>query len=573
MLNRWITTYLRVRTDDKRLAQRSQTLLVLLAFMELLVFLSVFQVLFFYPYYDMLFSIGGSLLWFGVLIVFTRRGHAWPSYVFLLTFALLIFAMTKDAVTTPMILANAFPVVMAPLVVAPWVALVMAGLEVLMLYIGLARHGDDLMGMIPVLLFGGLGVIAWITSANLQRALAVSEDSAETLKTTNQALEAGQALLEARTQELERRARYLEATSEVARDVASERSLQELLERVVRLVSLRFGFYHAAIFLLDDSREWASLQAASSLGGQRMLLRGYQVRVGSANNVGQVVQQGQVLFSSDVAGNGVFERNPDLPNTRSRMTLPLRVRNEITGVLDVHSEAAEAFTAEDAAVLQGLADQVAMAIGNARLFAQLQQSLEMQRQAYGEIDREAWRQLLSERGDFNYRSTTRGVFKIAGDVWPLECEHVLRQGDVFAGVDSTYPDQYRLAVPVRIPSGDIVGVIDTYKEAAEGAWTPDEQALLQEIAERLGSALESAQFYYESQRRAAREQLTREITDEMRRSIDIENILRTVVTSLGQAVGAPRTYIRLMLNEEAPAEAPAPARHDDTAAVVGQEEA
>lgn len=557
-LNRWLASYLEVRTEEPRVAQRGRALLILLLIMEALSLLSVLQVLLFFPVYNLLPVIGGGILSFGLLIIFTRQGKVWPPYVFLMFFVGLIYAVIKTSVYSPMVLAYAFPIVMAPLVAEPWLALVIAVFEGIVVYIGLARLGDPSMGIVPVMLFGGLGAIAWITSANLQRALAAAEHSADALKVTNQALEAGQVLLEARTREVERRARYLEATSEVARDVASELALQDLLERIVRLVGLRFGFYHAAVFLLDDSREWAVLQAASSLGGQRMLARGYQVRVGSPNSVGQVTQQGQSQIASDVEAAGAFESVPDLPDTRSMMTLPLRVRGEITGALDVHSTTLEAFTPEDAIVLQGLADQLAMAIGNARLFAQLQQSLEAQRQAYGEIDREAWRALLSTRADFNYRSNARGVFKIAGDMWPAETERVLHNGEVFAGVDSTYPDHYRLAVPVRVPSGDIVGVIDTYKPAAEGEWTPDEKTLLQEISERLGGALESAQFYYESQRRAAREQLTREITDEMRRSIDMETILRTVVTSLGQAVGAPRTYIRLTLNEDALPEGAAP---------------
>lgn len=549
-LKRWIAAYLEVRTENEWLAQRGRALLVLLGIVEILIFLSIFQVFLFFPKYELLTPIGGGLVWFVVLMIFTRRGHVWPPYAFLLTFAALILWVTYDSFATPMILAYAFPIVMAPLVVAPWLALVIAMLEGLSVYIGLARMGDASMGIVPVMLFGGLGTIAWITSANLQRALTAAQSNADTLRETNQALAAGQALLETRTHELERRTRYLEATSEVARDVVSEFSVQDLLERVVRLVGLRFGFYHAAIFLLDDSREWAVLQAASSLGGQRMLARGYQVRVGTPNSVSQVIQQGQVQISSDMDTTGDFERDSDLPETRSMMTLPLQVRNEIIGVLDVQSTTPEAFTREDAAVLQGLADQVAMAIGNARLFTQLQQTLEAQRKIYGEMDRAVWQRLLSERADFNYRSNTRGVFKISSDTWPTAYERVLHSGETFAGVDPTTPDLYRLAVPVRVPGGDIVGVIDTCKSLVDGEWTPDEKTLLQEIAERLGGALESAQFYYESQRRAAREQLTREITDEMRRSIDMETILRTVVSNLGQAVGAPRTYVRLLLNED-----------------------
>ncbi|RMF37541.1 MAG: HAMP domain-containing protein, partial [Chloroflexi bacterium] len=109
----------------------------------------------------------------------------------------------------------------------------------------------------------------------------------------------------ARTASLQRRTAQLEATIEVARVAASTLEVGHLLQRVVDLISERFGFYHAGLFLLDEAGEYAVLRAASSEGGQRMLARGHKLKVGE-----------------DV----VWFDNPDLPHTRSEMALPLKVR-------------------------------------------------------------------------------------------------------------------------------------------------------------------------------------------------------------------------------------------------------
>lgn len=194
-------------------------------------------------------------------------------------------------------------------------------------------------------------------------------------------------------------------------------------------------------------------------------------------------------------------------------------------------------------------DQVTLAINNARLFAQLESSIETQRRLYGDLSHDAWRELLQARSDLAYRSTERGVRKL-----PLAA-HAFLPGTPAAQaftlgemtVGEALPDgRVPVAVPVRSANDDIIGVIDTYKLPTSGAWSADELALLREVADRLGSALESAQFYYNIQQQAAREQLTRELTDEMRASIDMEAILRTAVESLGRAIGAPRTYVRLL---------------------------
>jgi len=341
-----------------------------------------------------------------------------------------------------------------------------------------------------------------------------------------------------RTRDLERRARYLEISAQVARDATTLLEPQQLLERVVTLISERFGFYHAGIFLLDESREWAVLQAASGEGGRRMLARGHRLRVGVEGIVGYVTGHGEPRIALDVGEDAVFFNNPDLPDTRSEMALPLRARGEIIGALDVQSREPEAFTEEDVAVMQILADQVAMAISNARLFRRVQDALEAERRAYGETSRQAWQTLLQAHRELGYRYEQ-------GNVIPLK-ERIEPQAE------DGLPE---LTLPVTV-RGNVIGTINARKPANVGDWTPDEIRLLEILADQLGMALESARLYQDTQRRAIRERLVSEIADRMQASMDPDTILRTTVQELGRALGARLAVVEVTGPEEGDGKVP-----------------
>jgi GAF domain-containing protein len=548
-IRRILDRLLYVKVEDVVLAQRARALLGILLFMGVADVLLVLRNIVFVGRLDYVLTGLGALFLFIALYWFTRHGYRWTSYVLLISLASIIPVMFWDSITTPAVLVFMIPTMLAPLILDAWWALPMAIAETLVLAV-LSIYLDvsfDIMGF--VLIFT-LGILAWLPNAGLEQVLRVARRTAEDLEVANRELETGRALLEEHSEELERRADYLQTTTNVAREVASELALQELLERVVALVGERFGFYHVGIFLLDEAGEWAELHAASGAVGQQMLAYGFRVAVGSGTLVGDVTENGVARILLDVADDITFEHYAELSKTQSVMTLPLRAHGRMIGALDVQSADPDAFSQEDVSVLQSLADQVASAIRNARLFEQLQASLEAQRQFYGEMSRDAWASLLQERPDLGYRSNPYGVVKIPTDIQHGDVAQALQQGISVEGVSSEGDGKNIIAVPVRSPGGQVIGVIDTYKSAESGGWTLDEKALLQEVSTRLGDALESAQFYHETRRRATREQLTREITDEMRRSINMETILQTAVASLGKALGAPRTYIRLMSDEE-----------------------
>jgi GAF domain-containing protein/HAMP domain-containing protein len=352
-----------------------------------------------------------------------------------------------------------------------------------------------------------------------------------------------------RTQALERRARQLEAAAEVAHSATAMLDPQTLISRVVTLISEHFGFYHAGIFLLDDAREFAVLRAASSEGGQHMLERQHRMRVGQEGIVGYVTGTGTPRISLDVGEDAVFFENPDLPETRSEMALPLRARGEIIGALDVQSTAEAAFAEEDVAVLQTLADQVALAISNAQYYRAAQERLAELQRAYGEYSRRAWVEAEQAGETLGFRYTRQGTVPDP-QVWNQEMAQALRTGQpVYSSEPTSMSHPAVLAVPIKV-HGQTIGVLDIRKTAENPQWRTEEAELIQSVAEQLGLALEGARLYQDAQRRAAHEQLISEITTRMHETLDVDTLLQTAVREIGTALELHDMTIQLELGKE-----------------------
>jgi GAF domain-containing protein len=214
--------------------------------------------------------------------------------------------------------------------------------------------------------------------------------------------------------------------------------------------------------------------------------------------------------------------------------------------------------------LQTLADQVALAISNARLFQQAQESLEAERRAYGEISRQAWAELLHAQPGLGHRYDPHGILPTEGR-WREEMKQAIRTGKTVAGEAGPSAP---LAIPVKV-RGHVIGVIDAHKPDDASEWTAEDAALMETLAGQLGVALESARLYQDSQRRAARERLTREITDNIRAAVSIEDAMQRAVQELGRALGAAEMVARIGTERESLAERGA-SGNDDSAAPGGK---
>ncbi|NOH11392.1 MAG: GAF domain-containing protein [Chloroflexi bacterium] len=363
-----------------------------------------------------------------------------------------------------------------------------------------------------------------------------------------------------RTAELEQRARYLEAAADVGRTAAEITNLEDLLSSVTHLISERFGYYHTGIFLIDNAREYAELRAANSEGGWRMLARNHKLRVGEQGIVGYVTSTGKPRIEQAVLGDEetVHYQNPDLPLTRSEMALPLMSGGQILGALDVQSIEEEAFSEEDVATLQVLADQVAIAINNALLIQQVQARLEAERRAYGEISSQAWAERLQLHPISGIRSNPLGLSAL-NEPLDLHSQTAVEEGVTVHPERADGQDQLPLYVPIKVRGDTVVGVLETHKDAATGTWTDEEVQLLENLSEQLGIALENARLFEETQRLAQRERIAADVSSKVWASGDVEAILQTAVQELGRALNVSEGVIQLDIDgngTETPPELP-----------------
>ncbi len=344
-----------------------------------------------------------------------------------------------------------------------------------------------------------------------------------------------------RTKALQQRAGQIRAAVEIGNTVASIREINELLPKVTQLISEKFNFYHIGIFLLDETQEFAVLRAANSHGGQRMLARQHQLKIGEVGIVGYVAKNKLPRIALDVGEDAVFFNNPDLPETRSEMGLPLLSAGKILGVLDVQSTQSQAFSQEDITFLQLLADQLAVTIDNATLFAlnqtalaDTQNALEAARRAYRDLSREGWENLSRETHTLAFRANAKELIPLSAPPAP-GLVHAARAGH------PTLSSPEALAIPIKIQEY-VAGVVQLKKKPQE-IWSAEEVNLIETIVNQLGTALEGARLYKETQSSLIRTEALYQVG---RAAVAYENpkdLLQAVADTIAGTLPASRVLI------------------------------
>lgn len=396
-------------------------------------------------------------------------------------------------------------------------------------------------------MFLAFGFLVRSAMSSLNAAIIRAQENERAQTRANRQLEAIRASLEDRVAErtatLERRARQLQVAFEVGRVATSIRDVEELLSTVAALVAERLGFYHVGIFLVDEpsgeqGRRYAVLRASNSDGGKLMLARQHRLPVEPFKSiVGHVADTLRPRVAHDIESDEVHLKNPLLPYTRSEVALPLVSGERLIGVLDVQSSERNVFSEDDVSVLRVLADQLSIAIENAELFVQGQEALEAQRQAYGEVSRQGWREAIGAGGDIGYLCNAYGVQPVQED-WQSAMIRAYAQRQM------VYAEGTTLAIPIDIRD-NVEGVVRLCKDETMGDWTEDEAELMRSLVAQLGIALDSARLYQETQLRAAYQQQLGEVTSRIRQTLDIETVLRTAAEQVREALGLPEVVVQL----------------------------
>ncbi len=400
-------------------------------------------------------------------------------------------------------------------------------------------------------------------------------------------------------QQIQRRSIQLETSAEVSQIASTMLDPNELLPEVVERIKTGFDLYYAGIFLVDEDGsltgepdKWAVLRAGSGEPGRTMVERRHKLEIGGTSMIGKAVSAAKAQVAQDVTIQENFFRNPALPETRSEMALPLVSRGQVLGALTIQSERESAFSNEDVTSLQTMADQLANAIENARLFEQTEARakellvLNEMARAYTQtmdVDKllqhtHTYTNRLLDAGNFylalfnDQNNTIEIRLLIEGNrrVTPPEPKHILGNGltdwiivnkvpvliprDVEKEMEAMgieypgKPSKSYLGVPMMIGT-EVIGVIATQSYTKDNNYTNHDLDLLSAIASQAAVAIDNALRFQQTQSRAQFEAVMREITTRVHSSTNPEAILKTAVREVSQALGR-QAYIELTTEEQ-----------------------
>lgn len=385
---------------------------------------------------------------------------------------------------------------------------------------------------------------------------------------------------------VKRRALQIQTAAEAARDATAVRELDRLLNRAVDMIRERFGFYHAAIFLNDDHDEYTLLRAATGEAGQKLLAAGHKLKIGMAGIVGFVASTGKPRIALDVGQDAIHLKNPLLTQTRSEMALPLIVNQKVIGVLDVQSESEAAFDDEDVAIVQTLADQLAIGVETARLFDAAQRQLreltvlhavatastqaldedtliERATQVIGETfypdnfgiilldektgllcEHPSYREFaLIVRTPFSPGTGIVGMAVQSGQPWRIPD---VAQEPAYIEIDARTRSE--ICVPLKI--GDrIIGGINA-ESTQLGFFTEADERLLVTLAGQLSTGIQRARLYAESQRQLKELAFLLEASAAVSTSLDLETVLTVTAQQMTAALDVEVCLISLWNKED-----------------------
>lgn len=312
------------------------------------------------------------------------------------------------------------------------------------------------------------------------------------------------------TEELDTRINQIRVSSIIAKQIAETQNISELFASTVTLLSERFRYYHVGLYILDEQKKTAFLQAASSDIGRKIIGQAFNISTSDRRNpIHYAVIQNKPSVTTDLDQIN-FVRDENFPITRSRMVLPMSVRGTVIGLLDIHSDQPRAFSNQDADITQPIADLAAISFDNIRLMDETQSLLSQLDINTSTQTHRTWAKLTSRQKP-SYLYTPAGV------------------RPVFSS--DKRPDESGLLVPLVL-HGQKIGAIKLKRKGSTTEWSERERILLAKIADQISLALENSRLVDEAQKNAMRDQMIASISTQIRETLDIESVIRTATSEL-----------------------------------------
>ncbi len=301
------------------------------------------------------------------------------------------------------------------------------------------------------------------------------------------------ARLHAATQSsLARREQEVALGTQIAQEIASAADLNELYQRVVTQIHEKFGYYHTQLLRYDPALQTVALTIGYGQVGQQMLEMHHSVPVG-VGLIGKAAATGKSILRPNLAGDPDYRTNPLLPHTKGELAVPIKLRDEVLGVLDVQSDQADALDANDQLILEGLCGQVAVAIEGTILRQEMEARLRELSVLQRQMTREGWRDYHTVRPDTSgYQYDHAGVRLLENDTTlPTNgrAQNAPKNGN------GTAVAAARLPLQIRNETIGFLGIQAT----PDNPLSPDEQEFLDAVSKEVAEALEAARLFEQTQ--------------------------------------------------------------------------
>jgi GAF domain-containing protein len=250
---------------------------------------------------------------------------------------------------------------------------------------------------------------------------------------------------------------------------------------------------------------------------------------------------GSPRVALDTGTDAVFFNNPDLPETHSELTLPMRLGEEIIGALDVQSTEPNAFSREDVNIFSTLADQVSVAIQNAQQFEQTRRALNESEVLARQFVQTGWQQFTKTRNLLGIHHTGAKSSILYGKNGRDKDEGRSSRDDIQVRARGA-----TLSMPIKL-RGEVIGSVDV-RTPDNRPWDQDELEIVTAIIERAAIAMENARLLAESQKRAAKERTIGEISSKISVQSDINELLKTAAQELSRTL--PGAEIAIQFNKD-----------------------
>lgn len=350
--------------------------------------------------------------------------------------------------------------------------------------------------------------------------------------------------LRQQTDSLEQREAQIRTAAEISRAISAVLEPDLLIEQVVNLIQQRFDLYYVGVFLITSGRwgnpldssthendnssaQYAVLRAGTGEAGKRLVAAGHKLAVGGESMIGWTTYYRQPRIALDVGNEAVRFSNPYLPDTHSELALPLISHEKVLGALTIQSQQIAAFDTEDISILQAIADSLATALENARLFQEVQANLDEIRALNRQYVLQSWSELTprAEEFEYTYKSKTENMT------------------DAIEPAANAVADQIDIPFTLR---EQVIGHLRLERERP--GLSSEERSFIEAVTTQAALALENARLLEVSQRRAAQERVTTNITSKIWASTEIETILQTTLQELGRSLRISDGLIELGLN-------------------------